>query len=219
VLIGHSQGAFILKELIQKHIDKSPKLRRQLVSAILLGGNVLVPVGKEVGGDFKNIPGCESIEQIGCVVAYSSFDQMPPAGSLFGRVYTSSSSKDSAASFPTEQVLCTNPADLGGGSGSLQPYIPAKVSGFVGVGFSSTPDVSTPWISYPGLFQSACQYQDGASWLQITDVRSPGDNRPQLVDQLGPTWGLHLLDVNLALGNLVSLVGSQSASWEASQSR
>jgi len=28
-----------------------------------------------------------------------------------------------------------------------------------------------------------------------------------------PTWGLHLVDVNIALGNLVALVGSQSAAY------
>ena len=32
-------------------------------------------------------------------------------------------------------------------------------------------------------------------------------------DPLGPRWGLHLVDVNLALGNLVELVRRESAAW------
>jgi len=28
----------------------------------------------------------------------------------------------------------------------------------------------------------------GASWLQVSDIRTPGDNRPVLHDSLGPTW-------------------------------
>jgi hypothetical protein len=32
---------------------------------------------------------------------------------------------------------------------------------------------------------------------------------------LGPTWGLHLVDVNLALGNLVTLVGEQGIAFAA----
>ncbi len=41
VLIGHSQGAYVLKHLVKTVIDRSPAERRLLVSAILLGGQVL----------------------------------------------------------------------------------------------------------------------------------------------------------------------------------
>jgi hypothetical protein len=30
---------------------------------------------------------------------------------------------------------------------------------------------------------------------------------------IGPTWGLHLVDVNIALGNLVSLVGREGVAY------
>ena len=39
-------------------IDPKPKVRKLLISAVLLGGNVLVPQGQDVGGDFKHIPAC-----------------------------------------------------------------------------------------------------------------------------------------------------------------
>src|SRR3954453_8757714 len=42
VLIGHSQGAFLLKRLIRDELDGSPAVRRRLVSAILLGVDVVV---------------------------------------------------------------------------------------------------------------------------------------------------------------------------------
>ena len=35
--------------------------------------------------------------------------------------------------------------------------------------------------------------------------------RPALADALGPAWGLHLLDVTLALGDMVEMVRQQSA--------
>jgi Protein of unknown function (DUF3089) len=38
ILIGHSQGTFILRRLIASQIDLKRSLRRRLVSAILLGG-------------------------------------------------------------------------------------------------------------------------------------------------------------------------------------
>jgi Protein of unknown function (DUF3089) len=56
VFIGHSQGAAMLIRLLRSQIDPNVRLRRQLVSAIILGGNVQVPVGQTVGGSFQHIP-------------------------------------------------------------------------------------------------------------------------------------------------------------------
>ena len=55
----------------------------------------------------------------------------------------------------------------------------------------------------------------GATWLQVTPTSLPGDTRPLVTEILGPTWGTHLADVNLTLGNLVSLVGSQAKAYTA----
>ena len=86
VLIGHSQGTGMLTQLIASEIDPNPDVRGRLVSALLLGGNVTVAAGQDVGGDFQNIPACRSADQTGCVVAYSSFIEPPPTDSAFGRV-------------------------------------------------------------------------------------------------------------------------------------
>ena len=58
VLIGHSQGTFVLRQLIKQEIDPNPAERRKLVSAILLGGNRAVKQGQDVGGDFQHIRAC-----------------------------------------------------------------------------------------------------------------------------------------------------------------
>ena len=79
VLIGHSQGSFTLRKLISTQIDPNRRLRRLMVSAILLGGNVLVKTGKDVGGDFKHIHGCHSASTISCVIAFSTFNAPVPA--------------------------------------------------------------------------------------------------------------------------------------------
>ncbi len=86
VFIGHSQGAWALEALLKNEMDGNADLRKQLVSAILVGGNVAVPTGKVVGGDFANIPGCTADGQVGCVVAYSSFSEAPTSDAWFGRV-------------------------------------------------------------------------------------------------------------------------------------
>src|SRR4051794_16584798 len=85
VLISHSQGTGMLTKLVADEIDPRPAVRRRLVSALLIGGNVLVPAGRDVGGSFQHVPACRSTTQIGCVVAYSSFLEQPPDPSIFGR--------------------------------------------------------------------------------------------------------------------------------------
>ena len=85
IFIGHSQGSAILIKLLQTQVDPSPSLRRRMVSAILLGGNVQVPTGRLVGGTFRHIPACAAAAQTRCVIAYSSFGSPPPTDSLFGR--------------------------------------------------------------------------------------------------------------------------------------
>jgi len=62
VLIGHSQGTFMLIHLITTEIDPDPTVRRLLVSALLIGGNVTVAKGEDAGGDFENIPACRSAD-------------------------------------------------------------------------------------------------------------------------------------------------------------
>ena len=49
VLIGHSQGTFILTRLLRDEIEGAP-VQKQLVSAILMGGTVTVPRGTRTGG-------------------------------------------------------------------------------------------------------------------------------------------------------------------------
>src|SRR5215471_8452653 len=59
VLVSHSQGSFILAELIRREIDGKP-VQSRMVSAILLGTTLAVPKGKDVGGAFQHVPLCRS---------------------------------------------------------------------------------------------------------------------------------------------------------------
>jgi hypothetical protein len=213
VLIGHSQGSFVLRALIARDVDPKPAIRKRLVSAILLGGNVVVKRGSGVGGDFKHIPACRSATQLGCVIAFSTFDQPPPSDTLFGKP---ESLTLQPLNNPNLQVLCTNPAALGGGAGLLDPTSPSApfapgtliAAGIAGLGFN-TPHPSTVWWSAPGAYSARCETVNGATVLEIT----PMDGAPTIGPSPTPAWGLHLLDANIALGNLISIVKSESAAF------
>ena len=199
VLIGHSQGAMMLTRLLASEIDPNPSALTYVVSALLMGGNVLVPLGKDMGGDFQNIPACRSADQTGCVVAYSSFDQPPPADATFGRAGVGPVRGQQDAS--KVEVLCVNPASLSGGTGALLPY------------FGAGPSMPIPWVTYPGLYTAHCESSGGANWLQVDTTSVAGDQRPVVSQVLGPTWGLHHYDVGIALGNLVDLVRQEAAAF------
>jgi hypothetical protein len=207
IFIGHSQGAAMLIRLLQAKIDPSPKMRAKMVSAIILGGNVTVPVGKKVGGSFRHIPTCASARQTGCVIAYSSFGSTPPNPSLFGRPGTGVSSLSNQTATKGLQVVCVNPVNFSQAKGALLPY-------FLG-GQTSVPGVkvTTSWVSYPGLYTAQCQSVGGATSLQVIPTGVPGDPRPLVKASLGPVWGYHVDDVNLSLGNLVGDVAREEAAY------
>ena len=218
ILIGHSQGAGMLIGLLRRQVDDVPATRKLLVSAMILGGNVTVPVGQTVGGSFQHVPACTSDSQTGCVIAYSSFDQPPPTDSLFGRPGQGVSNLSAGGATAGLQVLCTNPAALAGNAPTpLSPYFPSRalLRGLGGLGGLTPPVVGTAWVTEPQLYSGQCQSQGGATWLQVSAPITPGDTRTVVSQTLGPTWGLHLVDVNIALGDLVDLARTESAAYAA----
>ncbi len=161
VFIGHSQGAAMLIKLLRSQVDPSPKLRRQLVSAIILGGNVQVPLGRDVGGSFLHIPACTSASRTGCVIAYSTFPSTPPPQALFGRPGQGVGLQSGQTARVGQRVLCVNPVTLSSAPGALQPYFITATAPPKGV------KVTTPWVTFPGLYTATCETVGNATWLQI----------------------------------------------------
>ena len=216
VLVSHSQGSFILMELMRKEIEGKP-VQKQLVSALIIGATLGVPTGKDVGGALKQIPLCRKPGQIGCVVNYSAFrsDVLPPANTRFGK-----------AAEAGQSGSCTNPVTLAEGSAPLRAYL--STSGRTITGPSAVKPwvtdktVDTPWVSVPGLLTGKCASNEHATYLEVTVNSDPADPRvDDIVGDLGmrakplADWGLHLVDVNLAMGNLLDLVGQQTKAYLA----
>lgn len=212
VFIGHSQGTYVLRRLIAEEIDPKPALRRQLVSALLLGGNVLVAKNADAGGDFEHIRACRSRAQLGCVVAFSVFNATPPDPSRFGR--PRSALGVGPKSTRGLEVLCTNPAALGGGVGRVTAIFPSEpfAPGAIGALTTHTgfpmPKVPTAFLQADDVFSARCSRANGANVLRLED----GGALKPLPDA---TWGLHLADANIALGDLVALVRAQGARYAA----
>jgi hypothetical protein len=201
IFIGHSQGAAMLILLLKHLVDDNTALRDRTVLALIMGGNVEVKSGSQVGGSFSHIPLCDRAGEAGCVIAYSTFPAAPPAGSLFGRPGQGVSLQSGQTARNGLQVACVNPAAVGGGTAPLDPYFPP------------TRGVSTPWVEYPDRYTARCEHADGATWLEVNATVGTSDHRPVVSEVNGPDWGYHPFDVNLALGNLVTDVAAAEAAW------
>jgi hypothetical protein len=207
VLIGHSQGARILARLLVHDIEGKPE-QRLLAGALILGFDVEVPEGKDVGGTFKTIPLCRAAGQSGCVVAYETFpaSSPPPDDSRFTHPET-----------PGTEIACTDPAALTGGR--LDPIL-ATETNLLGKPpldpswAAFVKPLDTPFVSLPGIASGHCVDGPKASYLSISinappagsvwPATLPGD----LVVDGRPlkSWGWHLIDVNIAMGNLIDFV-------------
>ncbi|MGN7133336.1 DUF3089 domain-containing protein [Rhodococcoides corynebacterioides] len=88
VLVGHSQGTRMLRNLLQD-IETTPA-RDRLVSALLIGATI-------TPDDFRTVAPCSAPGDTGCFVAYSTYNRPRPADARYGG--------------PT--AVCTNPAALG----------------------------------------------------------------------------------------------------------
>lgn len=215
VLIGHSQGAGLIARLAAAEIDGKP-VQKQFISALVLGAPVLVPPGKDVGGMFKTIPLCRAENQLGCVINYSTFRDTnpPPPESRFGR------GRDGL------RAACTNPANLAGGKGQPDGYFLTK--GFLnGSGgtiqpawTSSATEIKTPFVKVPGLVTTECVSSGDFTYLAMhvnADLKGARTHElsGEIIRPTGPdwSWGLHLIDVDHSMGDLVRIVRKQAAAY------
>lgn len=214
ILIGHSQGSRMLTDLIANTIEGSPAQDR-IVAAYLNGTSILVPKGEVVGGSFKSLPLCHSASEFGCVVAYRSFRD------TIGPVNDYAATRD-----PDMTIACVNPAAPQGGPAALHSYLTsaAIMGGPVPAFFADGRGVDTPFASVPGLLEGECISSDKGQYLTIRIKADPTDPRTDDITGdiysngvLNPAMGLHLIDINLVMGNLLDLSRTQSAAYLATR--
>jgi pimeloyl-ACP methyl ester carboxylesterase len=216
VLIGHSQGTRMLRQLIRRQIDGNEQVRRRLVSAILLGGNVTVRKGQTSGGDFQQVPACTRAGETGCVIAFSTFNETPPENSRYGRAPAEDTSGLGFPAGPDYEVVCTNPASLGANERvPLSTYLRSEpfpgVLGALIVRMYGGPQPTAPttWLQPQDHYTGRCEQRDGANVLMIEPIGSARKLNPSPDE----SWGLHLADGNIALGDLVGTAREQGAAY------
>ena len=85
--------------------------------------------------------------------------------------------------------------------------------------------MNTPFAAVPGLLSAECRSNDTHTWLAIDINADPEDARADditgdvvVAGAVLEDWGLHLIDMNVAMGNLIALADAQSQAWLEKQS-
>ena len=221
VLVGHSQGTGVLARLVREEIDGKP-IQAQMVSALLIGGaqgDVRVKTGDASVSAFPHIPVCRANKDIGCVIGFNSFraETPPDPGSLF--------EKAPEGAHP----VCANPAALEGGSGTLDAYL--STSGrYISQPEPKTPfvwtdpphSIETPFVKVPGLLSASCVENGQVVYLAVSRNAAPDNRRASDINgdvmrdgKVVPFWGMHPVDINLTMGNLLAIVGDETSAYLA----
>ena len=116
-------------------------------------------------------------------------------------------------------AACTNPAALGGGEAALNGYFDAGG----GTALPLTPSdpwtvggqpIATPMVRVVGLLKAQCRSNAFAAYLEVSVQRGPDSPASRDIQgDLPEPFGLHLVDMEVAMGNLIDLVGQQTKSY------
>jgi hypothetical protein len=198
-LVGHSQGAEMVIRLLHALFEDDPAMRARLLVAIPLGGVVDVPEGRVAGGTFAHLPLCTSADELGCVVAFRTYDANRPAHSWDGPPPAG------------RRTACVNPADVAGNDRRLLSAAVLPTHSKFRPNMPAIEGAKTPFVLVRNFYAARCvDGKDGFRYLAVEAAPTAGDKRSNPINFDEVIWrsplGLHLLDFQLAQGELVEMV-------------
>ncbi len=219
VLIGHSQGAGHLRRLIAEAIEPDPYLRERMISAHILGSSVRTVDGSNIVSGTESVELCRSDDHTGCMVTYVSYRE--------GDAFVAAGTGRFGQPRDGEVGACTNPGALSGGSAELTPYFPVasnpQLEDFIidradgpFADPANAPQITTPFYTMPGFLNGQCATgPTGIRYLEIGVNADPDDPRADDFngEMVLQDWGLHLVDMTVAMGDLVALGARQAEAW------
>jgi hypothetical protein len=204
VLLGHSQGADMIVHLLQTRFEHDPVMRGRLLVAMPIGGPVEVPKGRTLGGTFETLPLCTRPDELGCVVAYQS---RPDDGKKVG--------KPAFQPKPGNEIACVNPAREGKTDARLFSRTFFPLSTQTRSWLTGAENLTTPFLLLRDFYTGRCvDGPDGYRYLAVAAAPPAGDARRSPLDlensRFTGTLGLHVVDFQFAMGDLIDLVAHKA---------
>ena len=218
VLMGHSQGSGHLRRLITEEIDPNPKLARP----------------HDLGAAAGRSRGCARREGRRRIVQARRRVSRPVRRRLRDQLLLVP--LDVAAAGRTR----SSPRARAGPAGGVhQPGQPRRRRRTVGVvlrhgsdrpahrprvprvrcgRWPTRPRSPRPSSRCRASFRRRASTPARSPICELTANADPGPRADDIGGDLTPQWGMHLVDVNVALGNLIDLVGTQAKAWQTAHS-
>jgi hypothetical protein len=74
--------------------------------------------------------------------------------------------------------------------------------------------LETEWVTFPDFLSAECVRDGDFDYLELAIDADPSDPRTDDIrGDLTPEWGLHIVDANVAMGDLVDVVAAQVATY------
>lgn len=226
-------------------LETPAKLRAKLVAALPIAFNVYVPKGQAVGGSLSDVPVCQSFVETGCVVTYRSYAE----GLTFGPGWEFAKLVDQALAAEgfmantydrtRHELACVNPSFNSVPSGDRVlnnagfPVVEDDTRVLDGTLLPYAFNVTTEsfktgrqYVGFPGRYAATCRKDFAGDYYLAIGFHEPGlfgwDKRgdPYAIRvQVAVPLGLHLIDFNLALDDLVAQVRTKTENYLAAQSQ
>ena len=188
ILVGHSQGARHLLQLLKDRVAGKP-LARRIIAAYVIGWPISLAHDLPTTG----LPACAAPEQSGCILSWQSYGE-PADPSLTKAAYARSAGLDGELR-GSSLMLCTNPL-----TGSIDSAAPARAN--LGTLVAGKDEVAAKLV--PGLVPARC---DADGFLLIGD---PPDLGPYVL----PGNNYHVYDIPLFWGNVRADVARRVSRWQ-----
>jgi hypothetical protein len=210
VLLGHSQGARMISQLLQTRFAVGSPLRQQLIVAMPIGCGMATsnPFQPTASGEWPwdqvaPVRVCTSGTDTRCVLSYRSY----AGGNAMATHKTVGGG--------SKTIMCVNPAGFGSGTEVLSDSIfatdPQRVYFTRPPGFTG----STPFLLYRNMYTAQCTVSADNSGLEVNVKVTPGSVRTNPInftaDELTGDTATHGLDVPFALGDLIAIAAVKAA--------
>lgn len=190
-LVGHSQGAYLLRRLLEKAITGTP-LRDRLVAAYLIGAPL---TEASLAREMPDLPVCASAAQTGCVVGWNARAPGFVAGKLEPR---------GADDAPGDARVCVNPITW------RTDGAPAPASANAGAVFLD----ATPPVRLPAFASAQCV--EGT--LVVEEIGpAPRDFMSRLLHRAIGAGNHHAIEVQMYYADLRANANARAAAWLAAR--
>ena len=202
ILVGFSQGAGMLSQLLRREIAPDPHQLHRVILSELVGGGLTITSPRSRNDGLAGIALCRHIGRIRCAIAFDAFTAQPPTHAIVGRPGAPWGYLSAWTPAQGSQMACVNPVYGGRSSGPLTPYLGVN-----------------PYTTYANRFRAACERLGGIDWLNIRQNKAPNfGGQHNAMPSLDPgaatsPVGLHVESWGLTLGNLVLSARAAVSEW------